>query len=112
MGQCFLCPPDDNHIPDDDMPNHVRLFHPAQNEALQVWPDGAPLVEDADPDPDDFNEPPGCTGYHREDIDYGTVLLHNVPCPVHPVGCPLACSEGHTYAPGCQLHIPPLEENR
>lgn len=35
---------------------------------------------------DDYAVPPGCTGYYREDLDWGDVLTHNPhgePCPVH-----------------------------
>ena len=59
---------------------------------------------------DDHGLPVGCTGHYREDIDHGDVLTHTVlPCPVHPVGCPLACQvDGqHTREPGCQLNVPP-----
>ena len=35
---------------------------------------------------DDYAVPPGCTGYYREDADWGDVLTHapgRGPCPVH-----------------------------
>lgn len=51
----------------------------------------------------------GCTGYYREDPDWGDVLTHPRACPVHTFGCSLECqvTAVHTREPGCQLHIPP-----
>jgi hypothetical protein len=77
--------------------------------AVAVLTELVPLVL-AEADRQDSSPfPPGCTGYLREDLDLGEQLLHNQPCPVHTHGCTLACSEMHTFEPGCQLHIPPPE---
>ncbi len=56
MATCLLCPPGDNTIPDNGMPDHVRLIHPDlyDSDPLQVWPDGAPAVEDHTLQPEDF----------------------------------------------------------
>ncbi len=32
---------------------------------------------------DGYDLPAGCTGYWREDADWGDVLIHDRPCPAH-----------------------------
>jgi hypothetical protein len=55
MAACHACPAGDNTLPDRDILDHVRLAHPALwDGGPDTWPDGALVVVDVDPEPDDF----------------------------------------------------------
>lgn len=55
MATCFLCPPEDNKLPDEDMLSHLRVIHPdAYGDGPERWPDGGLVVHDMTLEPGDF----------------------------------------------------------
>jgi hypothetical protein len=59
MGTCHLCPPDDAAVPDTELLDHVRVVHPDAYEAVDLWPDGRPLIVDTTLTPEDFGPSEG-----------------------------------------------------
>ena len=57
MATCFVCPPDDNAVPDWEMVDHLRLIHPdVYGDGPQRWPDGSVVVVDCTLTPAEFVE--------------------------------------------------------
>lgn len=54
MITCHLCPAEDNQVPDLEILDHIRVFHPEHHAELRRWPDGEPVVEDHTLEPSDF----------------------------------------------------------
>ncbi|SNR44383.1 hypothetical protein SAMN06265360_10645 [Haloechinothrix alba] len=42
MGDCVTC---NDHIPDPDLLDHLRVMHPDEYAEPERWPDGMPVVE-------------------------------------------------------------------
>lgn len=55
MATCFLCPAEDNQLPDYDMFDHLRVMHPdAWGDGPERWPDGSVVIHDETLEPGDF----------------------------------------------------------
>jgi hypothetical protein len=56
MGTCYVCPPEDNHVPDEEFLDHLRVLHPdVYGDGPERWPDGSVVVYDMTLDPADFD---------------------------------------------------------
>lgn len=52
MGRCYPC---DENVPDPELLNHLRVYHP--DDVPELWPDGEPQVSvPGDGDDEDTDE--------------------------------------------------------
>lgn len=55
MATCYVCPPGDNNVPDEEMFNHLQEVHPhVFGDGPGRWPDGSVVVYDMTLEPSDF----------------------------------------------------------